>query len=347
MSRGWRFVVGLLVLGLECCSNDRNPNKSTGSKWGCEQTGVNADGCDCRQTVDQPGVIIISSRSTDYSCIGYGCCLLTQPSTGGEKTCTCSDAISSCDAEAASRRDTTVVSQCPPPGEGPPPEACAKAGENCRYDYLDKNELAGCCDGTICRANADGVPTCTAASAEEQALARQCDKIARRSTINAMTVQTPSLRTNVGNVTLDTVKFGFYGVGPGGCLNSFDLVFSGASSLQCQFEVKGAVMNGKLAPTLVLGDLVDCPGYTGKQDGGSVSWEPSNGVPATVEVAFDGLSCDGHLIFESYCVAGTFDIHLAGTLSTSSISATTLEDQHFIANGVLCSQEPMGECPTG
>lgn len=40
-------------------------------------------------------------------------------------------------------------------------------------DYLDDNELVGCCAGSICRANARGVPVCQAASETELASAQE------------------------------------------------------------------------------------------------------------------------------------------------------------------------------
>jgi len=59
------------------------------------------------------------------------------------------------------------------------------------------------------------------------------------------------------------------------------------------------------------------------------------------EFVFEGLACDGGLIFESYCVAGTFDWRLNG-----AFGAAVVDDQHVVARGVLCASEPRGSCPT-
>ena len=130
---------------------------------------------------------------------------------------------------------------------------------------------------------------------------------------------------------------------------NLDMTFTGpgSSSGTCSLELKAEVRNGRLVPTYVFGDLSSCEGYTGGMLGGFVSVSDPAGIP--FELTFSGLSCDGNLIFESYCAAGAFDWHLTGSLASgvSSIPPLTFEDQHLIANGVLCGEEPKGACPTG
>lgn len=114
----------------------------------------------------------IAASDPVETCTDEPCCLLTQSSASDtDASCECL-AADDCAAEAESRRQTSVVSQCPPPAEGAPP-ACAAEAENCRADYLDDNELVGCCAGSICRANARGVPVCQAASETELASAQE------------------------------------------------------------------------------------------------------------------------------------------------------------------------------
>lgn len=152
---------------------------------------------------------------------------------------------SSCEAEAASRRDTKVVDRCPPGADAP---ACAALAENCRQQYLDDNGLAGCCDGSVCRANAEGVPICQAASAEEVALAAQCDAAARGSTLHGLEVMTPSVRTSLGELRIDQVRFAFNDAGPGGCLNGLDIKI-GTDALGCSFDFIVSVVDGALTVT--------------------------------------------------------------------------------------------------
>jgi hypothetical protein len=234
-------------------------------------------------------------------------------------------------------RRASVVAQCPPPAEVEP-GPCAKAGENCRYDYLHQHKLDGCCAGSICSANADHIPVCQAASEEDVALSKQCTKVARSGSIHTTTVTTPSILTNDGEFRLDMLTFAFYGAGPGGCLNALDLTFASSSSSSCNLELQAELRDGRLTPISAVGFFSKCPGYTGPAYSGFFSETNAANIP--FELTFTGLACDGNLVFESYCVAGSFDWHLQGTVGN-----VTFEDQHLVANGVLCGQEPKGECP--
>jgi hypothetical protein len=60
-----------------------------------------------------------------------------------------------------------------------------------------------------------------------------------------------------------------------------------------------------------------------------------------IDVTFEGLACDAKALFETYCVAGTFDFHISKT----TIGTVSFEDQHLSLRGGSCAYEPTGACP--
>lgn len=282
---------------------------------------------------------IVGGTGEVQACFDTTCCLLTQTSdTDVKATCECL-ASEDCSAEAASRRNTQVVAQCPPPGEGAPPtsEACAAAGENCRYTYLKENGLSGCCEGSVCKNNSTGIPVCQAATKEERQLLEECNHAAVANGADELELLTPKLATSVGQIELGAPELTLFGVGPGGCLNELHLHLG--NDTRCQLNITVETVRGALSVTDIYGELEDCDGYTGEGLDGLISLDISTEKPSA-ELSFSGVACDGRLVFESYCVAGMFDLHLAGKLNE-----LTLDDQHIELEGALCTVSPMDECP--
>jgi hypothetical protein len=322
-------LVGSLVPVLAAgCLGDSNAVPDS-ADWVCNEDTA----CSCEAL--KSDVEVVSARPSVVACATYDCCLLTERETEYSfASCECSNTATSCEAEAASRRNVSVVERCPPGSALPP---CAAAGENCRPEYLSQNELTGCCAGLLCRANAAGVPTCQPGSPEELAQAAACDRVARSNSLNELEVLTPSIRTSVGELSVGDVRFAFPGAGPGGCLNDLRITIGG---LGCSFEFEVALSGGSLAPANFIASIADCPGFVGEANQNYLSPGLSPGDPLPFSFSFEGISCDAHLIFESYCVAGSFDFHLGGTLR-----GVTFEDQHFVVRGVMCNADPSGACP--
>jgi hypothetical protein len=326
LSRFLSFSV-VLAFAWSCASSDSNDDPSQ-FDWSCLELSAL---CSCEAM--KPGAVRGGGSPVEV-CASDGCCLLTEQETDfAYASCECFEGdATSCEAEAASRRNTTVVDRCPPGADAP---ACAALAENCRQEYLDDNGLAGCCDGSICRTSTEGVPVCQAASAEEVALAEQCDDVARGSSLHELEVLTPSVRTSLGELRVDTVRFAYNAAGPGGCFNGLDIKI-GTDGVGCSFDFIVSVSDGVLEVTDFTASIDDCEGFAGGAGDGFLYGDD----PIPFDFRFEGLACDGHLIFESYCAAGTFDFHLQGTFD-----GVTFEDQVLSVRGVVCSAEPEGECP--
>jgi hypothetical protein len=324
------MALGLAFLAAAC---SKSADGSAGKReWICFE----ASSCGCN--VVKPHEVSGGSDEVE-ACFDTSCCLLTQSSASDtDASCDCVPDITDCDAEAKSRRSTQVVSQCPPPGEGPEsmPSACAAAGENCRQSYLDANHLSGCCGGSICKNNATGVPVCQAATAKEQTLLKECDHAAATRADDTIHLLTPALATSLGTIELGDPQYTLFGVGPGGCLNSLDLTLG--DELDCQLRMSFDMLHGVLTLGDFGGDIGGCSGFTGAEPlDGFISGSASD---LTASLSFDGIACDGRLIFESYCVDGSFDLKLGG-----KVGDLTLEDQTITLQGTLCTAEPENECP--
>lgn len=184
---------------------------SPNTAWVCD-TFVDSQ-CECRE---------IELRRRDEpppptSCEFFDCCLFEEAKSGDR--CTCLETTASCDAEAESRPGSDVIAECPPPGtvSAGPAGPCAKEGENCSSAYLDSKRLDGCCEGSICDPNEEGVPVCRTGTADELALLEQCRRAAARDGLSAedLMVLDP-LVTDVGSLVFDDLLFPSVEGGPGG-----------------------------------------------------------------------------------------------------------------------------------
>jgi hypothetical protein len=155
---------------------------------------------------------------------------------------------------------------------------------NCTPTYLDTQKLEGCCDGLICKLNDAGIRTCEAATSDEIALARQCKAAPANSVIQA----DGPLMTSSGTMQLSDVKIEVPASGPAGCLTSFQIWF-GTCTLHAE-----------------VGGTAGTYSVSGSSCGLSL------GGTLTGTATFEGVSCDGGLIFESYCYAGTITVTLGG-----------------------------------
>jgi hypothetical protein len=206
---------------------------------------------------------------------------------------------------------------------------------NCRSNYLGQNDLEGCCEGTLCRADANGIPICQTASPEELALAARCEAQVQSTELDDLEVRPSTLSTSHGELTLGGVDLAIHSTGPGGCLNDF---WISVGSLGCGLDFTGAVVDGVLTVTDLSGFLDACPGFMGSATEGRVD----SVAELVTDFSFEGLSCDAGLIFESYCVAGTFSFTLAG--STGQLS---FDPQVLTIEGAMCgASEVAGNCPT-
>jgi hypothetical protein len=311
------------------CSSGTDPKDT--ALWHC---GSRPEGtCVCQRFPDNSDVFVTSEVPL---CQDFSCCLYSpdEKTDFGTGACECLD-VDNCQAEASSRPGAMVVPLCPP-GATVPPARCAKQGENCRYDYLVGHDLDGCCSGTVCRQGADGVPLCQPATDDEVAFSAQCSKFARGTATQALEPVTTTLATSVGTLALPPVEFGFLTVGPVGCVTSLDVTLS--SGLNCKFEVSARVSGNELTITRISGEFSACAGYTGGSgplDGSFEATQPAG------TMTYTGAACDGNLIFESYDVAGRFDFHLATSESPNHV---TVSDQHFIVEGSVGGDQPMGQC---
>jgi hypothetical protein len=324
-----RGLAGLfLVLPLaHCSSGEEGTEREETPNWQCFEGGA----CACSKF--KYPASSTSSNSVDL-CAGYNCCLLGEPKTPSSLAeCNCLNTEATCDAEAASRPGTEVISQCPPPGEGPDPnEGCAVESESCDSDYLSSNGLRSCCPGTICEPNAEQRPVCRAASPDEEAAYLECLR-----TVQTLEVVTPSIRTSVGDVVLADVGDASATVGPLGCLNRFSVTLLEAGECSLWFVVE--LRDGALRLAGVYGNLTRCEGYTGPDElfGGAISESDPELVP--FEFSFRGLSCPNDYL-DSYCLTGEFDFHLEG-----EVDGIAFDDQHLVLQGTVCAVQVMGDCP--
>ena len=133
--------------------DDDDGNGSNGVEWVCFEGSLR---CWCTEV--GPGDFADSSDPEVLACRPFSCCLHSAGSQPGDGDCECEDLATDCQAEANSRPGTTAVPSCPP---GPiDTSRCAASGVNCREDFLQQENLLGCCPGLTCQMNAAGVPVC-------------------------------------------------------------------------------------------------------------------------------------------------------------------------------------------
>jgi hypothetical protein len=327
-----RFMALLVALSpfVGCYSNDKSKGEPQ-REWLCGESTA----CDCRAL--KPGWTGSMSGVPVDRCTGYSCCLFDEQDTESTTAnCRCFDTSTSCEAEAASQSGVAIVAQCPPANEDhKPPTACAQRDESCRKEYLSQRGLEDCCDGTLCKRNTENVPVCQQASPAELELGRQCKEFAGAPELYSLRVVSPTVATSAGTFRFTNVRFVLPEVGPAGCLSGIRITLADATG-RCSFELNVELRDGKLVVTQVDGYLDGCP-----EDNGSSFGVILGENPPGFAFTFDGLSCDGGLVVESYCVAGTFDWHLGG-----SAGGVTFEDQHLIVEGVACSPLITEACPS-
>ena len=320
------YFVGCGTISTQGMSDDDSDHNAN---WFCQE--YNSD-CECSSF---PSGTTLGGYNEVDRCGAYDCCMYSNGVTEDvEATCTCLITEATCEQEAATRPGAEVVATCPP-GAEPVEVLCAANGESCRSDYLRQKGFEGCCEGTLCRQDANGIPICQAASAEDLALYARCHAQSQdNSELTDLQVQPNTLVTSHGELTLEGIDFVSYSTGPGGCLNGFRI---SVGDLGCGLDFVGSVVDGVLAVTDVSGFLDECPGLTG------AGAEYVESAPEIVTAfSFAGLSCDDDLIFESYCVAGAFTFTLGGT-----VGDLTFEPQTLRVEGAMCSPSGVsGTCPS-
>lgn len=309
------------------CSKSSDGAGSPARDWRCFESS------DCQCRVVRPGTGFNGSDEVD-DCLDTSCCLLTQTSSDDSAAlCECLGSVGDCNAEAKSRRNTSVVTQCPPPGEGKQAK-CAADGENCRPDYLRENELSGCCDGSVCKTNAAGVPVCQSATENELTYANLCKKAQREVTKNeTFELVTKTVKTSGGEITLPEVDHAFLAVGPDGCVTSLDITL-GFNSSGCNLGFDVGLRDGALTLYNVHGSIRQCPGAT--ENAGNLA---DSIMQVGGQIAFDTLSCPQSS--GSYCVAGTFEFQLDG-----QIGDVLFDNQRIVVTGGVCGGQMIGQCPT-
>jgi hypothetical protein len=329
-------ILGLAFVILCGCSSSNSGSGPAASArvWQCYENYSSAN-CDCHAV--SPGETVFSSGFRVPHCIDYSCCIIAETSNPSDANCICNGAAAAtCDAEAASRPGSKVVSQCPPLAEDVNVGACAAQGVNCGTVYLSQNNLDGCCAGTVCTMAATGVPTCQAATAAEIAHALECKQDSRATATNSLTIANPTLVTSVGTLTFDGVDT-LYAVsatlGPMGCVSELSVTLKGAST--CRFGLTAGVVAGKLAATEVSASFADCAGYTGTSSFSSVLAMNPPGIDLTVT----GDPC---YVGDGFVLPGTFDFHIGNT----TISGVTFSDQHLVFNGYVQGFTSTAACPT-
>lgn len=342
---GWGVIAGFvmwLVAGCALLDVELGGDDEPGGPRDWSSCDVNGDRCLCRQL--EPGWQ--GSRGSVWSCGGFNCCLLSEgASESVSMSCECFDAPGSCEAEAASRQGSMIVTSCPPEGEhvaGAPTE-CADEGENCQRSYLASQALSGCCEGTVCRANVDQVRVCQRASANEIALAHVCERgAAQVSVMSGVEITQGSVSTSAGDFAFDQVQFAFAHGASGGCLNSIDMTIQGVGSSLCSLELRARMHGGAWQVEHVSGSIAGCDGFVSPGVFASGLIIASDPAEIGFGFSFEGLSCDGRSA-DSYCVAGVFDWQLTGT-----IDGVAFNDSDLVAEGVVCfGGSPEGTCTDG
>jgi hypothetical protein len=290
-------------------------NPSSSGAWMCIESDTQ---CDCEPLV--PGADSGSARRD--ACYVGNCCLLSNPGTRSA-SCTCFDFEGRCEAEARSRQDTRAVERCPP---GAAPAACAAAGENCRPEYLEQQGLRGCCEGMLCRPNVEGVPVCEPVSPEEY----ECERVALGSLGYRLQVETPVIRTSVGEMSLDELTSVYAETGPDGCLAT--ITISVGAIENCSLTISASTYFTSSFDALMYG----CPGFTGDASLGGVT--SMGGTPDGVVV--DAVTCER--LPSTYCLSGTFAFELPDYFEMPY--GLVFEDEYLVLRGVICGEYLSSTC---
>jgi hypothetical protein len=257
--------------------------------------------------------------------------------------------------------DNPMANTPNPSTDTTPQPTCAPQGDDCRASRLDQQNLDGCCKGLVCKDADGGARTCQTANADEQALAEQCNAVIPIASLmnGELTFETP-LQSSLGALPFDRFIVSFVEAGPGGCLSDVTFKLQQGSHDQCALMLEaGPVLagdGGLRVSTSAYFDASDCTGippgtYDGNLQGSFV---------------FDGVRCEnspfgslpGGSFGEFWCYAGTFELHLDGTLGDRLASPTFLDEDagsdgelsfdQSVARlgGRLCSSLPASSCPT-
>jgi hypothetical protein len=282
-------------------------------------------------------------------CESSNCCLFSEVET--ESTTASCECVNSdnCEAEAATRTATRVVEQCPPVAKQAP-VACAETGVNCRPTYLADRGLEGCCDGTLCRENQDGVPVCTPASQEEISAERACRRGISFPERQPLEVLDP-LVTTAGELRFDTTTDPTFSFGSGGCLQSVSFELVHAEHPSCTLSVDAGPARdaeGKLsiAQAAVTGDCNAVPELAlGQIHSGTASGTLS--LDAAV-------GCTGGAwTTELHCTAGVFELRLRAEVHDTALDEepmapkTTITGEPLRLRGRGCAFVFDERCPAG
>lgn len=275
---------------------------------------------------------------------------------GCEQTWSCctQTAFDSCECTNNASCTSDFVASCPPPG-GP---TCAAKNADCSAAHL--GQLSGCCDGLVCKDADDGTRTCQTASAEEQALAEQCNSTIPVTSLAAGELKGDMLHSSLGDLPFDHVTTAVLMAGPGGCMSDVMLAVQAGSNSQCSLMLHAgptlAADHGLKVSAPIDLNVSACPGFA-PHDYSSADLQGS--------LVFDGLRCENspfgspgtNVIGDFWCFAGTFELRLDGTLSDPLASETfgdedagdgSLSFDHALLRltGRLCSGVPAMSCPT-
>lgn len=277
-------------------------------------------------------------------CESFNCCLFSEVATESTTaSCECVNS-ESCQAEAATRSGTRVVEQCPP-GAKQTPVACANSGENCRATYLADRGLEGCCEGTLCRENQDGVPVCTAATEEELAADSACRRGLSQTRPDPLEVLDP-LVTTTGDLTFDTTTDIRFRVGEGGCLQAVSVALVHAEHTSCALSLMAGPARDPQGDLLITHASV-----TGTCDAvpplADALIRPSS-VSGTLSVN-ESVRCAESSTLEQHCIGGVFELRLqAEVVELSGALKTAFTGEPLRLRGVGCGIVSFDKsCPAG
>jgi hypothetical protein len=327
---------GGVILGPPAAGSGGNPDV-TG--WSCYESSTE---CRC-------DAVSFSSTADGRCQYDWTCCVHTP----GSNQCRC-HTHDSCAAVVASMPGAELVPTCPP-NAGTVPEACAVAGESCTRDYLDDEALHGCCDGLVCKLNAENVRVCQAGSDAEQAAEALClDDRAE-----GLIVAGP-LATSAGDLPFTVASSLFPPeLTASGCPIRIPLSLSVtadlASSAFCSLRLT-AGPDRDAEGRLIVHDLQlyaqaiagSCAGFPAGVNGLYMEGGATAGT-----LAFEGASCETSLSNET-CIAGHMVLTLDATLTGTSVASPDLSDPMTLTfagasvelDGRVCTYSPsMTACP--
>ena len=94
-------------------------------------------------------------------------------------------------------------------------------------------------------------------------------------------------------------------------VTGLDLRFE-AGGGSCSLTLRTELREGRVVVSSLLGFVQSCPGFAGSILDGALAG--ASGLE-NIAFTFEGLACNASLVFESYCVAGRFDLRFQGVTS--------------------------------